>query len=430
MDTPVDLEVFIAGQWVDAASVELRSAVELGWSAATETQYGTLYVVEHDGRVDAAALSVNVPVSFEGLRAATWPPFLMDLLPQGYGRQELLRQLGLPETATATADWQLLMAGAGNPIGNIRVRQAAERLRGHALTDRRGFTEGEVIDRGEVFSEYLATHGLFVAGSSGVQGEWPKILLAEGRDGLFYLDHALPDEDTAGHWLVKFARGSNEALATILRLEAPYMALARHLGLHVQGEMRGTARTLFIPRFDREVVGHDVRRYAQESVASLCGLAGFGLRLTHNTVCERLAAVCTHPSRDVAEYLRRDVANVVLGNKDNHARNTAIQRREDGFIGLTPLFDFVPMMLHPDGIPRLTRWENDDDGGYPRWASVAAQAASASGIDQGLLVDALRKMVEPLQTLRKRALEIGVDAAVMDMQRAAIDDVIAQLRVL
>ena len=430
MDTPVDLELFTAGRWVDAASVELRAAVGLGWSAATETQYGTLYAVEHDGRVDAAALSVNVPVSFEGLRATTWPPFLMDLLPQGYGRQELLRQLGLPETAAATADWQLLMAGAGNPIGNMRVRQAAERLQTHAQQDRRGFTEDEVIERGEVFSEYLATNGLFVAGSSGVQGEWPKILLTMGRDGLYYLDHALPDEDAQSHWLVKFARGSNEALATILRLEAPYMELARHLGLHVQGEMRGAARTLFIPRFDREVVDRRVRRYAQESLASLCGLAGFGMRLTHNEACARLASVCADPTRDVAEYLCRDVANVVLGNKDNHARNNAIQRREDGFIGLTPLFDFVPMMLHPDGIPRLTRWQDDDDGGYPRWASATAQAASASGVDQGLLVDALRRMVEPLRSLRARALEIGVDEAVMDMQRAAIDDVVAQLKVL
>lgn len=41
----------------------------------------------------------------------------MDLLPQGYGRRELLRQLGLTERAETHADWALLMAGAGNPIG-------------------------------------------------------------------------------------------------------------------------------------------------------------------------------------------------------------------------------------------------------------------------------------------------------------------------
>ncbi|WP_172606051.1 HipA N-terminal domain-containing protein, partial [Vibrio sp. T9] len=105
------------------------------------------YALDNEGRTDAAALSVNLPVSLESTRGETWPPFLTDLLPQGFGRQELLRQLGMPETAAASADWRLLLAGAGNPIGNIRVREAADRLKEHALSDRRGFTEGEVVER-------------------------------------------------------------------------------------------------------------------------------------------------------------------------------------------------------------------------------------------------------------------------------------------
>ena len=57
--------------------------------------------------------------------------------------------------------------------------------------------------------------------------------------------------------------------------------------------------------------------------------------------------------------MRRDVLNVALGNRDNHLRNTALQRFEDGTIRLTPLFDFAPMMLHPDGIARSSRWEGE-----------------------------------------------------------------------
>ncbi|HEY4292687.1 type II toxin-antitoxin system HipA family toxin [Luteibacter sp.] len=387
------------------------------------------YALDYTGRTDASALTVNFPVTLEQTVATTWPPFLTDLLPQGYGRQELLRRLDMSETTGASADWRLLLAGAGNTIGNIRVREAADRLMEHADSDRRGFTLDEIVERGEAFTEHLARHGLFVAGSSGVQGEWPKILLTEARDGLYYLDHALPDNDAVTHWLVKFSRGPNAALATILRLEMPYMELARHLGLDVHGPMKGGPRTLFIPRFDREVTEAGVVHHAQESLASVCGLAGFGLAPPHNTAVGRLARICTHGERDIAEYLRRDVANVALGNKDNHARNTAIQRRADGYIGLTPLFDFVPMMLHPDGIARRMRWKEDDDG-FPRWASVIRQTTEATGIDGGILASALAEMIPSLRSLREYALDSGVDREVMDMQRAAIDGIVAQLEAL
>jgi len=428
MDNFLDMELFVGGRWIPAATVDIRGGGP-GAVKATGTTYEAVYALANEGRVDALAVGANVPVCFEFQAQQGLPPFMGDLIPGGYGRQLWLRELGLPETAGPSADWALLMAGAGNSIGNMRVRQAAERLRDRGHRDRLGFTEGEVAGRGATFVDHLVTLGLPVAGSAGVQGDWPKILLTVGRDGRYYLDHALPDDEAQSHWLVKFPHGPSEALATILRLEMPYMELARHLGLRAHGEIRGTAGTLFIPRFDRDAVGGEVHRHAQESLASLCGLAGFGVVPTHNEACARLAAVCTDPVSDIAEYLRRDVANVVLGNKDNHARNTAIQRRDDGFIGLTPLFDFAPMMLHPDGIARRMRWKVDD-GGHPRWGSVVVQAALASGVDRSVLVDTLRRMVGPLRSLRARALEMGIDAFVMDMQRPVIDNVIAQLSLL
>src|SRR5690606_12996869 len=102
---------------------------------------------------------------------------------------------------------------------------------------------------------------------------------------------------------------------------------------------------LFIPRFDRECAQGKVTRIAQESLASLCQKAGFGLRMTHNEACRAIAAVCHPPEQEIIEYLKRDMANIILGNKDNHSRNTAISRTEGGHIALTPLFDFAPMYL-------------------------------------------------------------------------------------
>ncbi len=89
----------------------------------------------------------------------------------------------------------------------------------------RGFSLSEIIERKEDFIESLASYGLFVVGSSGVQAEWPKLLLTQGYDGFFYLDLSLPDQLEAKHWLVKFI--CRKYLRTVFRdtLSSRLMAL-------------------------------------------------------------------------------------------------------------------------------------------------------------------------------------------------------------
>lgn len=400
------IQLFIANQWHDAATVTLTGDQQLGRKAATHSGYTLDHVLSFQGCQDAHACTVRWPVSMDLLMHDSWPPFLLDLLPQGFGRQELHRQLGLPETATFSADWPLLLAGAGNPIGNLRIKEAAEYL-DNINTPVTGFRYQDVANRHEDFIEYLAGHGLFVAVSSGVQGEWPKVLLTEADDGLLYLDHTLPDERARKHWLVKFQRHNQSDLKLILECESRYMTLAEHLGLRVHGQLETHNGALFIPRFDRHSSDGKVIRLGQESVASLCQKAGFGQRMTHNEVCKALAAVCTEPEKEIAEYLKRDIANIVLGNKDNHARNTAITRTADNGIALTPLYDFAPMYLHPEGIARTTRWERDDNG-QPEWGSVIAQAAQASGLPASSLAQSIKKMELPLTTLVEEMHRLGL----------------------
>jgi len=420
------LQVFIDHAWRDAAALELSGEVQLGVNAATYLIYLPAYSIEYWGRTDAAALSINVPIDLSSYVGKSWPPFLSDLLPQGYGRIELLRQLNRDEGAGPTADWALLCAGAGNPIGNIRVKQAHAWIMARSGNRMQGFSIEEVAARAGDFNEYLAQHGLFLAGSSGVQGEWPKILLTQARDGLFYLDHTLPDEDAKAHYIVKFGRGKDEALANILRLEAPYMQLAKGLGLDVHADLMLRERALFIPRFDRVVTQDGVVRHGQESIASLCGIGGFGRVPSHNDVCSKLGEVTTDPTRDIIEYIKRDVANIVLGNKDNHARNTAIQRRPDGTMVLTPLFDFAPMWLHPDGIARRMRWQADDDG-LPMWRSVIEQACTAAQVDLQAVTAAVAAMALPLATLFDDARALGIEERFLAPMNKALENVRAQL---
>lgn len=406
MNKKCTIQIFTENSWHDAASVTLSGDEQQGWKAPTRAGYTLDHVLSFQGKNDAHACSCQWPVTMELLQEQSWPPFLLDLLPQGFGRQELLQQLGLPDTATYSADWVLLLAGAGNPIGNLRIKEAAERIQqeNSVLT---GFRYSDVVNRHEDFVEYLATHGLFVAGSSGVQGEWPKILLTEADDGLLYLDHTLPDHKARKHWLVKFQRSHQSGLKLILECEAKYMDLAKHLGLRVHGNLENHNGALFIPRFDRECAQGKVTRVAQESLASLCQKAGFGLRMTHNEACQAVAAACNNPEQEIIEYLKRDIVNIILGNKDNHSRNTAISRTEDSHIALTPLFDFAPMYLHPEGIARSIRWAENDNG-QPDWESAIKQAASASGVPHEKLTAGLKPLSTPLRTLAKKMKSLKI----------------------
>jgi serine/threonine-protein kinase HipA len=425
------LQLHAQGAWHDVASVRLHGKENEGWKAGTYSGYAVEWAFQHASASDAHALCARWPVGLEPLQVPHWPVFLIDMLPQGFGRQELLQRIGQSPLAGVPADWQLLLAGAGNPIGNLRVKEAAQWLDVNAGAQR-GFTDDEVAHRGDQFSESLASHGLFVAGSSGVQGEWPKVLLTRAEDGLLYLDHTLPDERARQHYIVKFGRGNNSQLASILRHEAPYMDIAARLGLRVHAPLELRHRALFIPRFDRQAQCGVVTRLAQESIATLTGMPGFEALPSHDLVCLALLRHCTNPQDDVLEYLKRDVANLALGNKDNHARNTAVQRDFNGRIALTPVYDFAPMYLHPDGIARRIRWEGND-GGQPDWGRVldrvcelALQVHKESSkkgpnpVQRTRLVEGLKAMVPVLEQIAAEGETMGLDADVLAHLRPGI----------
>ena len=429
------IQLFIDGHWHDIAEVSLFAAASRGWRGDTYTGYGTAWVLDYQGRIDAHAMGSQYPVSLIPFKRPHWPVFLFDLLPQGYGRGELLKQLGLPETMEESADWQLILAGAGNPIGHLRVKEAAQWLSEQPSLVV-GFSDDEVAQRSDNFIEYLSTHGLFVAGSSGVQGEWPKILLTRAKDGLLYLDHTVKDADAVEHFIVKFGRGANQRLAQILAHEAPYMAIGQQLGLRVFAPLVLRERALFIPRFDRRVTETGVTRLAQESIAAMLEAPGFNATPSHDDAVQRMMQVVSNPQQEVLEYIKRDVANLAFCNRDNHARNTALQRDFDGQVRLTPLFDFAPMYLHPDGIARRMRWTGND-GGAADWgrvldrvvASSQEQGATASGLplSRAALVAGMLAMAQPLADIARHGGAYGLKAEVHSFLIPHID---AQIRAL
>ncbi|HAV4561525.1 TPA: type II toxin-antitoxin system HipA family toxin [Acinetobacter baumannii] len=421
------VQIFLDNEWVDCATIELLGDQVKGWKASCGTYYSLDYAIEYMELRDGHAVSNHYPVNVESNVEPTWPAFLMDLLPQGYGRKELLKKLGRPEYQEEAADWLLLKAGASNPIGNLRIKEAHEWLLTQ-YSDQlvKGFSLDEIIERSEEFLESLSSFGLFISGSSGVQGEWPKLLLTQAKDNLFYLDHTLPDKEAQQHWLVKFSRGTDERLNKILNQEPLYMQLAEYLGLRVFKPLELHGRSLFIPRFDRKVIDNRVERIAQESLASFSGKAGFGVKMSHNEVCKIIMNYCTDPEIEILEYVKRDLANIALGNKDNHTRNTAFQRFNNGEIRLTPLFDFAPMWLHPDGIPRCTRWEQDDHS----WASITNQIVESSSLTLEQIKNLFSQQLPLYKGLLSKMKSIGIDEEIIEGCRYRIENICQQLEII
>ena len=414
-------EIYRDGRWQRAATL---TPVEVagGIGAPCRFEYDMDYAIElaSPGTAKAAGLSCRFPVDFRLLSLPHWPAFALDLLPSGYGRQQWLEQLDLPDGPGA--DWPLLLAGTAFPPGNLRVAEAVTaRDFGTlvptgdgdvvAMKDHPGFARADVVAREEAFVEYAFQHGIYAAGASDVQGVAPKLLLAVDHHGAWHAEGRLADAEVQSHWLVKRPRGDRAADRKVLRNEAAYMHVVDALGLRVYAALEWQDDTLFVPRFDREVRDGEVLRYGMESLNAAAGVAEYGARVAHNVLCDALIEYCTDPETELVEYIERDVANVVLGNKDNHGRNTALLRHENGHVALAPVFDLAPMYLDPEGIARVCRWDGDlEQAGDPDWAAVVALYPAY----ERRLRNELRAFGQRLERLPEIMHDCGVDDDIIE----------------
>ena len=149
MENQCVLQLYLNHSWQDVASLSLFDPASNGWQAKNYIAYTTNHAIDHMGKQDASALAWNLPVTLDATQSEQWPGFIMDLLPQGYGRQELLRQLQLSPNAGQSADWSLLIAGASNPIGHCRIREAHEWLQSRSISEPQRFTQD--VPRGLIY---------------------------------------------------------------------------------------------------------------------------------------------------------------------------------------------------------------------------------------------------------------------------------------
>ena len=404
------LQVYGDGVWKDAMSLSFDDPSK-GFLGPCHFGYKADYFFGADGNSFAEGVSARLPVDLDTFSLRHAPAFLHDIAPSGAAKRFLIAQLGRQKPEGLSDDLYLLGRSTPAPIGNLRVKESVETLE---AGEPMGFTRADVITRDQHFLEYAYEQGAAIGGATGAGGEAPKLLMTEGVDGLLYPDAVLGDKEAREHWFIKLAR--NQALKNdqvILRSEYLYYRALQGLGIDTVATVdmaleEATKPSLWMRRFDRCVTAQGIERLAVESIYSLGGVTVPGSRMDHHEVITLLSGLWSQAGQRadipelVAEYLRRDLINQILGNSDNHGRNTAIIRARDGY-RLAPIYDLAPMVMDAEGITRTTKWSKAiERAGVVNWRAAC---------------DALADIVDPQQAFERLRLDAQQLRALPDILR-------------
>jgi len=425
------LQIFTAGIWHDAMVLSFDDP-EKGFASRCSFGYETDYLAENIDAIGSPfskAVSALYPLDWNGRRSET-PAFVHDIAPAGAAKRFLLARLGQEKPADISADLYLLGRSTPAPIGNMRIKESAA-----AVDERKpiGFKREDVIHRDQRFLEYAYELGAAIGGATGAGGEAPKLLLVENQSGLLYPDAVLSDEDVMQHWFVKFARNRGGLTdQDILRSEFHYYKALQTLGIDtiaVDGLALEEANkpSLWMHRFDRSVQDGEVSRFAVESIYSLAQVTTPGSAMNHLEVIRLLAGLWRTAGQTsqipdlVADYLCRDLINKILGNSDNHGRNTAIIREANAF-RLAPIYDLAPMVMDDEGVTRTTKWPRElERAGDIDWRGVCraladiAEPGDPSAVsDESMLFERLREDAQRLSALPDILADSGLPARTMN----------------
>lgn len=431
------LQLYLSGKWHDAMRLDVERP-EAGQSSPCRFAYDQAFLIDHLDMLErptSPSVSARVPLSWDLFRTAGLPAFLHDIVPAGAARRFLLARLALPEGENTPADLVLLQRCTPAPVGHLRIKESFEALP-HASSI--GFDRSEVVARDSRFLEYAYEQGAAVGGATGAGGEAPKLLLSEDAQGLMHPDATLADDEVRRHWFVKFSRNKgNETDRNILRSEFCYYQALERVGENTvpcDGMSLEEARkpSLWMQRFDRSVQERGVRRLAVESVYSLADITRPGAYMTHVQAVAALAKAwsANAQQRDipqlVAEYVRRDLINQILGNSDNHGRNTSILRDEQR-LSLAPIYDLAPMVMDDEGVTRTTKWPDPiERAGEVDWQEACRALSAWADPDQ--LFDGLRADAQRFRALPDLLNEMGLPQKTFNHPRIALARLDATLK--
>ena len=295
-------------------------------------------------RAGAAAQTSRGEPAFYGL-----PGFIADALPDGWGMllmDRALRKSGRdPRTVSVLERLAIIGDGA---IGALSFEPSQEDLLPAEALSINGLVS-EVrqlqasLQASDVVSSMKADtalqHLMRLGGSP--QGARPKVLVDfNPRTGA--LSTGLPLTGSTRPWLIKFPADSEHR--EVCAIEELYAKVARKGGMDMPRSKYfdvTTKHSAFgVERFDRSVTGPEVKRVP---TISLGGLLHADHRLPSLDYESLLLATLriTGDQREVLKAFERCVFNVLMHNRDDHARNFAYCLNEQGFWKLSPAFDLT-----------------------------------------------------------------------------------------
>jgi serine/threonine-protein kinase HipA len=289
----------------------------------------------YDARADQA-LSLSLPVREAAYEHPACEAFFGGLLPTGAAREALARQAGLAATDT----FALLQAVGYDCAGAVSLHDPAEPVRldeGFPLdVDPLEADELSELLRGLPSRPFLLGRGDWRVTLAGARTKLP-VCLANGRP-------ALPRLGTPTTHVLKPAL---EGDADMVLNEYLCLRLARAVGVDApDAEMQeaGGIRYLLVTRYDR-AMRRDGRltRIHQENLCQALG----GADTPDYRACFELMMRFGAPARPVARLLRRVVFNVLIGNRDAHARHYVLVHDENGNRAMAPMTGVVCTALDP-----------------------------------------------------------------------------------
>lgn len=373
------IQTYVDGAWLDAMELTFTHIQKVDGARCTAA-YRSDYLIGFLAQLESTfeqAVGVNLPLTWQPEDFTGFPPFIYDIIPAGAARTSLLKRFHAEKPAGMDIDLFLLGRCTPSPIGHLRVKESVELIE-HAGSE--AFARRQVVELTNRFIEYAYEAGAALGGASGAQGEAPKLIMVEGHDGALYADAMLDDAEANRHWIVKFARNDvSETDKNILRAEYHYYRAISRLGLNTVSPdglalEEAEQPSLWMPRFDRRVEAGTVQRIPVESMYSLFNNTLPGSSLVHEEVLKRLIRLWESNGQGdevedlILEYIRRDLLNRILGNCDNHGRNTAFFRYR-GRYELAPIYDLAPMVMDKALLSRVTKW-TAERGGEPGWKTI------------------------------------------------------------
>lgn len=359
--------------------------------------------------------------AFHGL-----PGFVADALPDGWGMllmDRALRQAGRKPAEVSVLE-RLAIVGH-NAMGALAFEPAQEGFEVHERLELKQIakhvaelSQADAQTESAADSELLRYLGL--GGSP--QGARPKVLVQfNPRSGT--LASGLPLTGAARSWLIKFpAQGEHKEVCA---LEELYARIARKLGHDMPPtkyfDLGPKFAAFGVERFDRVVTPHAERGQPHTEQRIHISSASAMLHADHRLPSldyETLGQATlrlTGDRREVNKLFARCVLNVLLHNRDDHAKNFAFQLGTDGLWKLTPVFD----LTHSDG-PGGEHATSVMGQGKDITAKHLLELGKAIGVDSKTIAAELMNSVTKVHKCIKNIAKLSQDLPIRKNTLAAV----------